>query len=112
MELMERAMKLDSSNAYVHKWYAFGIKYTGEYEGTKKQIQNAYKIKEHLERAGELNPKDATTQYALGSWAFTFADMGWMTRKLAETIFDKPPSASYEDALKYFEKVCASFIFA
>ena len=73
--IMERALKVDAKNAYVQKWYAFALKYTGEYEGTKKQIQNSRLIKEHLEKAAELNPQDPTTLYALGSWAWTFADM-------------------------------------
>ena len=55
-------------------------------------------------KASELNPTDPTTQHLVGLWCFSFADMSWMTRKVAGTIFAKVPESSYEEALSYFEK--------
>lgn len=98
------ALSLDDKNFAAHKWYAITLSFVGEYEGTKAKLQNAFVMKEHFEKAIELNPSDATSRHVLGVWCFTFADMGWVTRKLAATIFASPPTSSYEEALGHFQK--------
>ncbi|KAK2166776.1 hypothetical protein LSH36_35g02003 [Paralvinella palmiformis] len=65
------ALDINEKNFAVHKWYAILLDLISEYEGTKQRITNAYKVRDHLERAIELNPKDATTIHSLGvcgSW--------------------------------------------
>jgi Regulator of microtubule dynamics protein 1-3 len=46
-----------------------------EFNGIKAQLQNSPTIRDHFEKAIELNPKDATSHHLLGLWCFTFADM-------------------------------------
>ncbi|CEF67276.1 Regulator of microtubule dynamics protein 1 [Strongyloides ratti] len=87
-----------------HKWMAIILDYVGEIEGSKSRIKKSYEVKEHLNRALELNPLDATTWYILGVWHFTFADMPTYQYYIAKTIFSTPPSSTYEEALSYFEK--------
>ncbi|XP_012499002.1 PREDICTED: regulator of microtubule dynamics protein 1 [Propithecus coquereli] len=48
------------------QWYAICISDVGDYEGIKVKIANAYIIKEHFEKAIELNPKDATSIHLMG----------------------------------------------
>lgn len=98
------ALSLDDKNFACHKWYAIALSNVGDYEGTKAKLQNAYTMKEHFEKAIELNPTDPTSRHLLGVWCFTFADMGWVTRKLAATLFASPPSSSYDEALGHFQK--------
>ncbi|XP_048868498.1 regulator of microtubule dynamics protein 1 [Brienomyrus brachyistius] len=87
-----------------HKWYAVCLSDVGDYEGIKVKIGNSYIIKEHLERAIELNPKDATSIHILGYWCFAFAELPWYQRKIAAALFASPPNATYEEALEYFLK--------
>uniref|UniRef100_A0A0N5A5G4 Regulator of microtubule dynamics protein 1 n=1 Tax=Parastrongyloides trichosuri TaxID=131310 RepID=A0A0N5A5G4_PARTI len=87
-----------------HKWMAIILDYVGEIEGTKSRIQKSYDIKEHLNRALEIDPLDATTWYILGVWHFSFADMPSYQYYVAKAIFETPPSSTYEEALNYFEK--------
>lgn len=101
-QYIQRALQLNDQNFACHKWYAILLDYVGEYEGTKQRITSAYKVKEHLLRAIELNPRDATTIHSLGYWCFTIADLPWYQRKVASVIFATPPSSTYEEALKYF----------
>lgn len=56
-----------------------------------------------MQRAIELNPKEPTLMYMLGSWCYQIADLTWYQRKIASVIFAEPPSSSFEEALKYFE---------
>ncbi|RUS84990.1 hypothetical protein EGW08_007235 [Elysia chlorotica] len=99
---ISKALELDDNNFACHKWYGILLDYTAEYEGTKKRISNAFKVKEHFMKAIELNPTDATTMYCLGYWCFLFADMAWYERKIASVIFGTPPTSTYEEALDYF----------
>lgn len=105
-ETAKRALDYEDEDGCfgAHKWYAIILNYVGEYESTKDRIRNSYEVRRHLEKALEINPNDATTWHILGVWHFTFADMPSYTRLIAKTIFDTPPSSSYEEALKYFEK--------
>jgi len=97
------ALKNDSSNWAAHKWYGITLGDKAELEGSKSQLLTSISIKEHFEKAIELNGNDATTIHSLGLWHYTFADMSWMMRNLASTIFAKVPDSSYEEALKYFK---------
>ncbi|XP_064641746.1 regulator of microtubule dynamics protein 1-like [Lineus longissimus] len=99
-----KAMTVDDKNFAVHKWYAILLDIVGEYEGTRKRIENSYIVKEHFEKAVELNPTDATSVHTLGYWHFLFADLPWYQRKIASVVFATPPASTYEEALELFLK--------
>lgn len=64
------ALFLESELAllFYFQWYAILLDIVGGYEGTKKRIENAYVVKEHFQKANELNPEDATSLHTLGFW--------------------------------------------
>ncbi|XP_043736001.1 regulator of microtubule dynamics protein 1 isoform X3 [Cervus elaphus] len=66
LEYAKRALEKNESSFAAHKWYAICISDVGDYEGIKAKIANAYIIKEHFEKAIELNPKDATSIHLMG----------------------------------------------
>ncbi|XP_036293243.1 regulator of microtubule dynamics protein 1 isoform X1 [Pipistrellus kuhlii] len=100
----QRALDKDHASSAAHKWCAICISDVGDYEGIKAKIANAYVIKEHFEKAIELNPKDATSIHLMGIWCYTFAEMPWYQRRIANMLFAAPPSSTYEEALGYFQK--------
>ncbi|XP_049710404.1 regulator of microtubule dynamics protein 1 isoform X2 [Elephas maximus indicus] len=104
LEYAKRALEKNESSFAAHKWYAICISDVGDYEGFKVKIANAYIIKEHFEKAIELNPKDATSIHLMGIWCYTFAEMPWYQRKIAKMLFATPPSSTYEEALSYFHR--------
>ncbi|XP_021566516.1 regulator of microtubule dynamics protein 1 isoform X5 [Carlito syrichta] len=104
LEYAKRALEKNESNFAAHKWYAICISDVGDYEGIKVKIANAYVIKEHFEKAIELNPKDATSIHLMGIWCYTFAEMPWYQRRIAKMLFATPPSSTYEEALGYFHR--------
>lgn len=57
-----------------------------------------------FQRAIELNPKDATTLYMLGTWCYQVSELTWYQRKIAAAVFGEPPNSTFEEALQYFEK--------
>jgi len=103
-EFAKRALNVDQENFGSHKWFAITIGDIGDYEGTKTKIKNSFLIKEHYEKAIELNPSDATSIYCLGMWCYTFADMPGWQRRMAAWIFNTPPSSTYDEALAHFLK--------
>ncbi|XP_077023250.1 regulator of microtubule dynamics protein 1 isoform X1 [Tamandua tetradactyla] len=104
LEYAKRALEKSESSFAAHKWYAICISDVGDYEGIKAKIANAYIIKEHFEKAIELNPKDATSIHLMGIWCYTFAEMPWYQRRIAKMLFATPPSSTYEEALGYFHR--------
>lgn len=40
----------------------------------------------------------------MGIWCYTFAEMPWYQRRIAEMLFATPPSSTYEKALGYFHR--------
>ncbi|XP_054451526.1 regulator of microtubule dynamics protein 1 isoform X2 [Pteronotus mesoamericanus] len=68
LEYAKRALEKNEASFAAHKWYAICISDVGDYEGIKSKIANAYVIKEHFEKAIELNPKDATSIHLMGVW--------------------------------------------
>ncbi|XP_054620983.1 regulator of microtubule dynamics protein 1 isoform X2 [Dunckerocampus dactyliophorus] len=101
-EYAKKALEKDDTCFAAHKWYAICISDVGDYEGVKVKIGNSYVIREHLERALQLNPKDATSLHILGYWCFAFAELPWYQRKVAAVIFASPPTSTYEEALQFF----------
>uniref|UniRef100_G1PC62 Regulator of microtubule dynamics protein 1 n=1 Tax=Myotis lucifugus TaxID=59463 RepID=G1PC62_MYOLU len=104
LEYAKRALEKNEASFAAHKWCAICISDVGDYEGIKAKIANAYVIKEHFEKAIELNPKDATSIHLMGIWCYTFAEMPWYQRRIANMLFAAPPSSTYEEALGYFQK--------
>ncbi|KAH0617589.1 hypothetical protein JD844_016007 [Phrynosoma platyrhinos] len=102
LDYAKKALEKDPSCFSVHKWYAICISDVGDYEGIKTKIANAFVIKDHFQKAIELNPKDATSLHLMGIWCYTFAEMPWYQRRIAAVLFSTPPSSTYEE-VKSFE---------
>lgn len=106
LDVIQKALENEAETGCfgAHKWYAIILNYISEYEGSKERLRKCYEVRRHLEKALDIDGSDATTWHILGVWHFTFADMSSYTRLIASALFESPPSSSYEEALKYFEK--------
>ncbi|KAG9478700.1 regulator of microtubule dynamics protein 1 [Eleutherodactylus coqui] len=102
-DFAKKALEMNESCWAAHKWYAICLSDVGDYEGMKVKIGNAYIIRDHFQRAIELNPKDATTIHLIGVWCYTFADLPWYQKKIASALFATPPSSTFDEGLKHFE---------
>ncbi|XP_011871321.1 PREDICTED: regulator of microtubule dynamics protein 1-like [Vollenhovia emeryi] len=95
---------LDVANADLHKWCAILVGVNGDFLPTAERIKNGYRFKEHVMRALEIRPNDADLHHLLGRFRYEVANLSWIERKIAATLFSEPPSASYEDAIDSFQK--------
>ncbi|XP_040979095.1 regulator of microtubule dynamics protein 1 isoform X3 [Aquila chrysaetos chrysaetos] len=104
----KKALEKNESNFAAHKWYGICLSDVGDFEGIKTKIGNAIVIKEHFQRAIELNPKDATTIHLIGIWCYSFAEMPWYQRKIAATLFATPPTSTFQELTQISTaKICS-----
>lgn len=101
----EEAVQLNPTCADSHQWYAIMCGIMAEYDTIQNKIKNGYIFKDHLDKAIELKPHDPLSYYLMGRWCYAVAQLSWLERKVAATLFGEPPSATVEDALKNFLKV-------
>ncbi|XP_028324468.1 regulator of microtubule dynamics protein 2 [Gouania willdenowi] len=101
----EVAVSVNPTCAESHQWYAIMCGIMAEYDTLQNKIKNGYIFKDHLDKAIELKPLDPLSYYLLGRWCYAVAQLSWIERKIATTLFGEPPSATVEDALRNFLKV-------
>ncbi len=104
LDYAKKALEMDDSRAESHKWYGILIGQVGIIEGTKQKILNSYEVKEHTLKAIELDPDDDGNFHVMGRWHYTLADLSFFARKIAGLIYAKPPKASFEKAVEYFQQ--------
>ncbi|KAG7279797.1 hypothetical protein CRUP_013707, partial [Coryphaenoides rupestris] len=78
-EVGGEAVRLNPSCAESHQWYAIMCGLMAEYDTVQNRIKNGF--------------------------IFKVAQLSWLERKVASTLFGEPPSATIQDALKNFQKV-------
>lgn len=101
----EEAVQLNPNCADSHQWYAITCGIMADYDTINNKIKNGYLFKDHLDKAIELKPHDPLSYYLMGRWCYAVAQLSWLERKVATTLFGEPPSATVEDALRNFLKV-------
>ncbi len=104
LDYATKALEMDESRAESHKWYGILIGQVGILEGTKQKILNSYEVKEHTLKAIELDPEDDGNFHVMGRWHHTLADLSWFERKIAGLIYAKPPKASFDEAVEFFQQ--------
>lgn len=103
----ERAVKLAPKESDPHLAVAICLGKLSPLVGNKEGIEASHKIKTEAETAARLNPKDDFAWHLLGRWNQELAQIGGMTRAMAMIVYGALPKASYEDAVKCFQKAIA-----
>lgn len=103
----ERAVKLAPKESDPHLAVAICLGKLSPLVGNKESIEASHKIKTEAESAIKLNPQDDFAWHLLGRWNQELAQIGGLTRALAMIVYGALPSASYDDAVKCFQKAIA-----
>jgi tetratricopeptide (TPR) repeat protein len=103
----ERAVKLAPKESDPHLAVAICLGKLSPLLGNKEGIEASHKIKAEAEAAARLNPKDDFAWHLLGRWNQELAQIGGMTRAVAMIVYGALPSASYDEAVKCFQKAIA-----
>lgn len=98
------AISLSPTSGRAHAWYAYILGAYIELADPETQIREAAEIRRHLERGLSLGDRSADTYFALARWHYGLADLSWVSRKLAATLFSEPPRGTFQEARINFER--------
>ncbi|XP_041782781.1 regulator of microtubule dynamics protein 1-like [Anopheles merus] len=103
-EYAKEALALQPEAAKSHKYYAIFLAEKTGIEGLKERVLQLSTILRHLRRATELDSSDPFAWFVLGRFYHKLAGLAWFQKKMIHTFTSDIPEASYEDALRYFER--------
>jgi tetratricopeptide (TPR) repeat protein len=93
-----KCISADERIAEGHTWLAASLGCVAIFEGGKRKIQLANEIKQELDRALLLNPRDDVAYSILGSFYRALGGVSWMERQLAAVFLGSLPSGGYTEA--------------
>jgi tetratricopeptide (TPR) repeat protein len=103
----ERAVKFEPKESDPHLAVAICLGKLSPLVGNKERIEASFRIKTEAEMAAKLNPKDDFAWHLLGRWNQELAQIGGMTRAVTMIVYGALPNASYDEAVKCFQKAIA-----
>lgn len=107
LALSRRALALDPKSGDAHLAVAISLGKKTEFMANREKIEVSREIRKHAETALKLNPRCDYAHHMLGRWHQELADIGGATRALASVIYGGLPKASFDDAVKHFERARA-----
>ncbi|ASQ91655.1 hypothetical protein CHL67_05500 [Prosthecochloris sp. GSB1] len=107
VEFAETCTEIDDTVPEGHTWLAASLGVLSDNAGPREKIKRANIIKNELERALQLNPRDDVALSILGSFHREIADIGWLEKVFAKTFLGSLPKGSREEAEKYLKKAIA-----
>ncbi|MDI6845981.1 MAG: hypothetical protein QME28_07580 [Candidatus Saccharicenans sp.] len=72
--------------------------------GKKEQIDASKQVKEAIDKAIELDPKNDLAYHALGRWHRRMAEIGGAKRAIGSLIYGSIPKGSFEESEKWLKK--------
>ena len=81
-------MDIDDEKSEVHKWFAITLGSKGEYLSVKEKIADGFLFKQHLDRALQLAPEDATIHHLMGRFCYEVSSMSESFYLIAKAIFN------------------------
>jgi len=100
LEMADRALEADPSSAWAHLAKAAASGRAALLAGGNKQsIRLSRDVKEHADRAIELDSTLAPAYYVRGVWHSEVADLGFLKRTIVRTVYGGLPEASLEQAV-------------
>ncbi|MDZ7693320.1 MAG: hypothetical protein U5K69_19755 [Balneolaceae bacterium] len=104
IKLAERALHLDSTDTQSNFVMAVAMGRKAMISGAKGRVQASRAIKKYAERALKADSMHAGALHVLGRWHYKVANLNFLERAAANTLFDGVPAAREEKALRYLQK--------
>jgi tetratricopeptide (TPR) repeat protein len=100
----DRAVKADPKNANAHAFVAASHGSIGLYAGKKEKIKLAYVVRDALNLALKLDPKNYFAHTVYGGWHRELADLSWIERSVANLFLGELPDASYKKSVYHYKQ--------
>jgi tetratricopeptide (TPR) repeat protein len=107
LDYSKQAVALAPKNALAQLGLAICYGRLAPLMDNKTKIAYSREVKEHADQALALDPGNDLTYNVLGSWNYELAGLNSFLRALAGMIYGKVPDATYQDAIKDFQKAIA-----
>lgn len=104
LEYAKRSVAADPNNAMAQLALAVSYGRVAPYLDNKTKIAYSKLVKQHVDKALALNPREDLSWHVLGAWNYELANLNAVTRAIAQIIYGKLPDATNEDAVKAFKK--------
>ena len=104
VEYAQRAVAADPKNATAQLALAICYGRVAPLLDNKTKIAYSKLVKEHAEQSIALDGSDDYAYHVLGAWHYEMANLNPVLRAVAKLIYGALPPASYEDAVRNFQK--------
>ena len=101
--LADSALSVDSTNAPAHLAKAVAEGRLALDAGTKERVRRSRKIKEHADRAIELDSTLAGAFHVRGRWNREVSDLNFFERTIVKTVYGGLPESSFDQAVEDFK---------
>jgi tetratricopeptide (TPR) repeat protein len=102
-----RSICSDSTKSEGHSWRAAALGNVAVFEGSKTKVRLCTVIKQELERAIELNPRDDIAFSILGSFYMALGNVSWLERQMATLFLGDLPEGGYDESERALRQAIA-----
>ncbi len=99
----EAAVRADGRNANAWAYLAASHGSYAMFAGGKEKVKLANRIRDELDRALELDPRNEVAHTIYGTWHREVAEVGWIERQLANMFLGSMPDGSIEASIRHFQ---------
>ena len=105
VSISEKALETDDSVADVHFTYAVAMGRVANHASGSDALELAKKIRDHSQKALEIDPEHEGAMHVLGMWHMRMANLSMTERTAAYTLFGGVPEGAENDkAEEYLNK--------
>lgn len=104
LRLAEAALAVDGSSAQAHLAKAIAEGRLALGAGTKERVQRSRLVKQHVDRAIELDSTLAAAFHVRGRWNREVADLNFIERTVVRTVYGGLPDASFKQSVQDFKR--------
>jgi tetratricopeptide (TPR) repeat protein len=105
IDIAKRALQVDSTDTQSNFVMAVALGRKAMISGVRERVAAARDIKKYADRAIQYDSSNAGAWHVLGRWHFKLANLSWIERAAANTLFGGlPREASNEEAAESIEK--------
>jgi len=102
-----RSISADSTRSEGHSWRAAALGNVAMFEGSKTKVRLCTVIKQELDRAIGLNPRDDIAFSILGSFYRALGNVSWLERQLASLFLGDLPEGGYDESERALRQAIA-----
>lgn len=102
--LAQRSVAANPKSSHEYLWLANAAGRLAMVASTDERIKLSKVVKENAERAIALDASNGAAYMTLGAWHYYVADLSWVQRTAAKTLYGGLPEASFKDAENYLTR--------